>query len=123
MQFGTANLSLLVGLGAAVDFYNRIGPQRIEQRIVELSNRLRDGLKSIDRAKIYSPTHPAMACGIVTWGVDGVPGPRLMDELWNRRKIRVRAQDERMVRQSTHFYNSPEEIDATLEIARALARG
>ena len=61
-----------------------------------------------------------MACGIVTWGIDGVTGPRLMDELWNRRKIRVRAQDDKMVRQSCHFYNAPEEIDATLEIARGL---
>src|SRR5205814_2463634 len=63
MQFGTANLSLLVGLGAAIDFYNKIGAQRIEARIVELSNRLRDGLKGIERAKVYSATHPAMACG------------------------------------------------------------
>ncbi len=123
MQFGTANLSLLVGLGAAVDFYNKIGGQRVEQRIMELSNRLRDGLKTIDRAKIYSPTHPAMTCGIVTWGIDGVTGLRLMDELWSRNKIRVRAVDEAMVRQSSHVYNSTEEIDRTLEIARALARG
>jgi len=64
-----------------------------------------------------------MACGIVTWGIDGVTGPRLMDELWSRRKIRVRAQDDKMVRQSCHFYNSPAEIDATLEIAKALASG
>jgi selenocysteine lyase/cysteine desulfurase len=121
MQFGTANLSLLVGFGAAIDFHTKIGPQRIQQRIMELSNRLRDGLKAIDRARIYSPTHPAMSCGIVTWGIDSVTGPRLMDELWNRRKIRVRSQDDRMVRQSCHFYNSREEIDATLEIARSLA--
>ncbi len=122
MQFGTANLSLLVGLGAAVDFYNSIGPQRIEQRVMELSNRLRNGLKAIDRARIASPTHPAMTCGIVTWGIDGVPGPRLMDELWSRRKIRVRSVDEHVVRQSSHFYNTAEEIDATLEIARGLTR-
>ena len=52
-----------------------------------------------------------------------VTGPQLMDALWNRRKIRVRAQDDKMVRQSCHFYNSPAEIDATLEIAKALASG
>jgi len=122
MQFGTGNLSLLAGLDAALEFYKRIGPERIEQRIMELSNRLRDGLKKNDRAKIHSPTHPAMTCGLVTWGVDGVPGPRLMDELWTRKKIRVRSQDDQMVRQAVHFYNSAEEIDATLEVAGALAK-
>jgi len=122
MQFGTANLSLLIGLAAAVDFYNSVGSDRIEKRVLELSNRLRDGLKTINRARIYSPTHPAMTCGITTWGIDGITGTRLMDELWSRRKLRVRAVDENSVRQSSHFYNMPEEIDATLEIARTLTR-
>jgi len=120
MQYGTGNLSLLVGLDAAIDFHQHIGADRIEQRVMELSNRLRDGLKKIERAKIYSPTHPEMTCGIVTWGLDRVKGADLMDTLWNRRKIRVRSVDEGMVRQSTHFYNTPEEVDATLEIARSL---
>jgi len=122
MQYGTGNLSLLVGLDAAIDFHQHIGTDRIEQRVMELSNRLRDGLKKIDRAKIFSPTHPEMTCGIVTWGLDGITGPNLMDALWNRRKIRVRSVDTTMVRQSTHLYNTPEEIDATLDIARSLTR-
>ena len=120
MQYGTGNLSLLVGLDAAIDFHQHIGTERIEQRVMELSNRLRDGLRKIDRARIFSPTHPEMTCGIVTWGIDGVSGPNLMDALWNRRKIRVRSVDATMVRQSTHIYNGPEEIDATLAIARSL---
>ena len=122
MQFGTANLSLLVGLDAALDFHERLGPERVEQRILELSNRLRDGLKQVPRATIYSPVHPALTCGIVTWGIEGVTGPALMDELWAKKKIRVRSQDDKMIRQSVHFYNSAEEIDATLEVARGLAK-
>ena len=121
MQYGTGNRSLLDGFDAALEFHQRVGPRRVEERIAELSNRLRDGLKGIPRAHLYSPAHPAMACGIVTWGIDGVPGPKLMDELWSRAKLRVRAQDDKMVRQSSHIYNGAEEIDATLEIARALA--
>jgi selenocysteine lyase/cysteine desulfurase len=122
MQFGTANLSLLAGLDAAIAFHENIGPARIQQRILELANRLRDGLGKIDRAEIHSAKHPSMTCGIVTWGIQGVTGPALMDELWTRKKIRVRSQDDKMVRQSSHFYNSADEIDATLEVARALAK-
>ena len=43
-----------------------------------------------------------------------------MDALWNRAKIRVSSQDDKMVRQSSHIYNSAQEVDATLEIARNL---
>jgi selenocysteine lyase/cysteine desulfurase len=122
MQFGTANLSLLAGLDAAIEFHKTIGPERIERRILELANQLRAGLAKIAGAEIHSPTHPAMVCGIVTWGVRGVTGPALMDELWTKKKIRVRSQDDKMVRQSCHFYNSADEIEATLDVARALAK-
>ena len=51
----------------------------------------------------------------------GVTGLELQDELWNRKKIRVRSQGGQLVRQSVHYYNSPEEIEGTLEVVRLLA--
>ena len=122
MQFGTANLSLLVGLDAALDFHQRIGSERIEKQIIGLADRLRSGLQKINGVKIFSPTHPALAGAMVTYGLSGVTGHQLQDELWNRKKIRARAQADEGVRQSVHIYNSPEEIDATLEVVRSLAK-
>jgi selenocysteine lyase/cysteine desulfurase len=113
---------LLVGLEAALDFHLRIGTERIEKRDMELANRLRGGLQKIKGVKILSPTHPALAGAMVTYKLDGISGPHLQDQLWNRKKIRVRAQGEDAVRQSVHFYNSPEEIDAALEIISSLAK-
>jgi selenocysteine lyase/cysteine desulfurase len=122
MQYGTGNLSLLVGLEAAIDFHMRIGPDRVQQRILGLSNRLRDGLQKIKGVTIFSPVHPELASAIVTYRVNEIAGPQLQDELWNRKKIRVRSQGNELgVRQSVHIYNSPEEIDATLDIVRTLA--
>jgi selenocysteine lyase/cysteine desulfurase len=64
---------------------------------------------------------PDLSAGITHWGVEGLSGRQLQDELWARRKIRVRAGGEKVVRQSTHIYNSLAEIGATLEVAKALA--
>jgi len=122
MQFGTANLSLLVGLDAALDFHQRIGSERIEKRIIGLADRLRSGLRKINGVNIFSPSHPALAGAMVTYGVNGVTGHQLQDGLWNQKKIRVRAQGDEGVRQSVHIYNSPEEVDATLEVVRSLAK-
>jgi selenocysteine lyase/cysteine desulfurase len=122
MQFGTANLALLTGLDAAIDFYLRIGPEQVEKRIMGMANQLRAGLKQIKGAKIFSPTHPAMTCAMVTYGLEGVNGIKLMDDLWDKRRIRVRAQGQDAVRQSVHIYNSPGEIDATLEFLKTLAK-
>ena len=48
-------------------------------------------------------------------------GRALQDELWDRKKIRVRASGDAAVRQSCHIYNNAAEVDATLDVARALA--
>lgn len=122
MQFGTGNLSNLIGLEAGLDFHQRIGSERCIQRIAELANRLRAGLQQIKGVTIFSPTHPALACSIVNYGIDKLEGAKLMDELWQRKKIRVRAQGGTAVRQSSHIYNSLAEIDATLAIVRELAK-
>jgi selenocysteine lyase/cysteine desulfurase len=121
MQFGTGNAALLAGLDAALDFYLRIGPEKIERRTLALAGRLRDGLQKIKGAAISSPLHPALAGAIVTYGVAGLTGQQLQDELWNRKKFRVRAQSGPLVRQSVHYYNSPEEIEGTLDVVRSLA--
>ena len=121
MQFGTANAALLVGLEAALDFYQRIGPEKIERRTMELADKLRAGLSQIKNVTISSPLHPEMAGAIVTYSVAGLTGPQLEDELWQRGKIRVREEGGALVRQSAHYFNSPEEIDATLAVVKSLA--
>lgn len=122
MQFGTGNLSLLYGLEAAIDYHERIGgPDRVQMRILGLAGRLRAGLSQIPRAKLFSPTHPQMAGAITTWGIAGLKGRMIQDELWTRDRIRVRAVGDSAVRQSCHIYNSPAEVDRTIAIARDLA--
>jgi isopenicillin-N epimerase len=121
MQFGTANEALLDGLNAALDFYVRIGPERIERRTLALAASLRNGLQEIKGVTISSPLHPALAGALISYGVAGVTGLQLQDELWSRKKYRVRSQGGAMVRQSVHLYNSPEEIAGTLEVVRSLA--
>ncbi|HEY9139843.1 MAG TPA: aminotransferase class V-fold PLP-dependent enzyme [Bryobacteraceae bacterium] len=121
-QRGTGSLSLLVGAEAALDFHFAIGPARVQQRVKELGARLRAGLREIPRVTIYSPEDPAMCAGMTVYAIDGVTGPRLQDEMWNRARLRPRSLGNG-VRQCTHIFNSTAEIDRTLEIARAVARG
>ena len=54
-QRGTGSFSILKGLEAALDFHQEIGPQKVYDRIKFLGNRLRDGLRSNKKVKIFSP--------------------------------------------------------------------
>lgn len=123
MQYGTGNLSLLVGLEKALDFHAAIGAPRVEERIVALADRLRSGLANIPRVRINSPVHPALRSATTVWALEGTTGQQLMDELWSRARVRVRAMGgDRGVRQCCHIYNLEEEVDRTLETVRAVAR-
>ena len=122
MQYGTGNLSLLVGLERALDFYAELGPERVETRIVGLADRLRAGLADIPGVRIHSPTHPALRSATTVWSLDGYTGEQLMDALWERVRVRVRAMGGDLgVRQCCHIYNLEEEVDRTLDATRALA--
>ena len=122
MQYGTGNMSLLAGLDAAIDFHYRIGPEKVRARIRSLADRLRNGLQQIPSARISSPVHPELAGAIVVHRIEGVPAQKLQDELWLRGQLRVRSVGDALgVRQSCMIYNSEAEIDATLEIVKALA--
>jgi len=122
-QRGTGNLSLLLGLSAAVDFFDRVGAERWFGRIRELGDRLRAGLREIPGAAISSSVHPKMCAGMTTWKLAGVSPARMQDLFWEKARLRPRSVSEDWgVRTSTMIYNSEAEIDRLLEVARGMAK-
>lgn len=120
-QRGTGNLSLLMGLAEALDFHFELGPERVYQRIKSLGDYLRTRLREIPGIKIFTPLVSSLAAGITVYNIEGLSGDFLQDELWRRGRLRPRSMgDVYGVRQSTHIYNSFEEIDRTISILKEL---
>ncbi|MEO8657458.1 MAG: aminotransferase class V-fold PLP-dependent enzyme [Bryobacteraceae bacterium] len=119
MQYGTGSVPVVYGLRAALRFVNRLSVERIERWDLMLSHRLREGLARIPSVRLASPSQAEFASAITTFGIKGKPGRELQDALWAK-KIRVRAQGDRGVRLSAHFYVSPADIDRTLEVVSSL---
>lgn len=122
MQYGTGNLSLLVGLGVACDFHQQIGSQKVQDRIVGMGNQLREGLTKIPGATLISPKHPELNCASSVYGLAGKKGGDIQDFLWDRAKIRVRSMGDIGVRHTCHIYNSPADVDRTLALLTQFAR-
>ena len=120
-QRGTGCLSLLVGCEAALDFHNSIGPDRVYARVKQLGEYLRGGLRQIPGVRIYTSPEPSMAAGISVYSVNGVTGPQLQAEMWNRARLRPRSNGTG-VRHCTHIFNSTQEIDKALNIVRTLSK-
>ncbi len=120
-QRGTGNPSLHIGLEAAIDFHNEIGPKKVTDRIKYLGDYLRTRLQKIPNVEIRSSTHATLCAGITTYGVKGVSGKDLQNEMWKRKKLQPRAVGDDMIRQSTHIYNLESELDAAVEVVRDMA--
>lgn len=116
MQFGTGSVPIVDGLLAAFDFIDAIGLQRIVRWDHMLNTRLRDGLESIQAARITSPPDRRFSAAITTFRVEGLSARGLQNALWEK-KIRVRAQNDRNgVRFCTHLYVAPDDIDRALDV-------
>lgn len=121
-QRGTGNFSVLFGLEAALDFHFQLGPERVYERIKFLGNRLRDGLRSNNKVKIFSPKEEAMCAGITLYNIEGMTGAQLQDAYWAKAKMRPRSQgDVYGVRHSTHIFNNENEIDRAIKIVNELS--
>jgi len=112
------------GLGAAVDYAMGVGIETTAVRIADLAARLRNGLESLDRVAVHDKG--ARRGGIVTFTVDGIDATSVHAQLLARRINTSTSGPDRarldleprglptVIRASTHYYNSEDEIDAVI---------
>ncbi len=109
---GTYNSVGLYGLGTAIALLLEIGVPNIEQRVLDLTDRLINGL----RAKGYhllTPAGESERSGIVVFESDQYSSAELCERL---RQKNVIGAERGGVRLSPHFYNLEAEIDQVLDL-------
>ena len=123
---GTQNISGIIGLGAAIDYIEKIGVSNIEEHTKKLTKELYEDLKDIKNIILYGP--PDNISNIVSFNIDGVNPydiSKILDETAN---ICVRSgvhcsipslnhinAREGTVRASLHVYNTKEDTEQLVE--------
>jgi cysteine desulfurase/selenocysteine lyase len=137
-EAGTPDVAGAIGLGAAVDYLNKIGMENIERYEKTLTKKMYDGLTSIPKVEVYGPD-PKHRVGIVPFNVADLNPHDVALALDVSANIMVRSghhcaqplsktiiRKPGSVRASAYFYNTKEEIDklvaAVKEIAETLAK-
>ena len=122
MQYGTGSVPVAEGLQAALDFMQELDVSRISRWNIANNKRLRDGLAEIPAARLSSPADERFAAAVTTFRVAGRSARELQDALWDREKVRVRAQgDDKGVRLCCHLYVNPQDVDRILAVVSSLA--
>jgi len=114
-ECGTLNTIGIYGLGAAVDLLLEVGIPNIAERVLDLTDRLRQGLLAQGHS-VFGPRAREEASGIVTFAPRQGTAQHLLDWLLAHH-VQVAARCG-MVRIAPHFYNTEEEIDRVLELSR-----
>jgi selenocysteine lyase/cysteine desulfurase len=122
-RVGQKNIPSLLAIGAALDLQAAIGPQNIVQRIRELAAQLRAGLRSIPEIRLWTADDPALTAGLTTFTTGDLPPGDFVTALREKYQIAIRPinhADVNAARASTHYFNSPEEVDLLISAARSL---
>jgi selenocysteine lyase/cysteine desulfurase len=118
---GTSNLSVMVGLKAALDFHRTLGPDRVYARIHELARRLRDRLKEYPQIRLANASADGFFAGMVSF--EPVKGDlrRVLAELAGR-NVRVAGGPDR-IRVATHVFTQATELNTFLDAVDRGLRG
>jgi len=137
-EAGTPDVAAAIGLGAAVDYLQRIGMDNIQNHERALVKRMYDGLNSLPKVEVYGP-EPARRVGMVSFNVGDLNPHDVALALDVSANIMVRSGHHcaqplsktvigraGTVRASAYLYNTKEEIEKLIstvkEIGRALAK-
>jgi cysteine desulfurase/selenocysteine lyase len=114
---GSYNLYGIAGLGATIERFLEIGPARVERRILNTTDVLERGLRSLG-CEIVSPRGKSERSGILCFRHPAVPTEKLFDDLMAARV--VVSLREGAIRLSPHFYNTEDETRRILDLTKRL---
>ncbi len=132
---GTQNISGIIGLGAAVDYINMIGLDKIEEHGKKLTELMYDGIKEIENSVVYG--HPENIYDMVGFNINGVNCHDVAKILDEQENICVRSGMHcaipaikqigaydfgGTVRASIHYYNTREEIKTLIDTLDEISR-
>lgn len=114
-ECGSPNMLGIFGLEASLSLLEEIGPAELEKRVLANARHLIEAIRRQPRLELLSAGEPGRHAGIVTFRVAGRDSRQVYRQLMDNGV--VCANRGGGIRFSPHFYNTPEQLDAALELA------
>ena len=126
-EAGLQDYSGIIGLGAAVDYLQKIGFSAIQKHELQLNTLISNGISDIPGLKFIGPANPALRGGIVSFYIEGIDSHRIALMLDQMQGIILRSgqhcvhswfnahQIKGSVRVSCYLYNTLEEAQLVFD--------
>lgn len=112
---GTRDPCPWLAVPAAIDFQAGLGWERIRARVAELAGYTRERLVGLAGLCLATPEHPELRGALTAFRLpEGTDPAALRRGLWERHRIEapvIERPEGLLIRVSTHFYNTEEEVD------------
>ena len=113
-NYNTRNLPEVLGIGAAVEYHNLIGSDKIHNRSYDLKTYFRNAVEQNPKLKLKTPAHDALSCAIQVVEVVGKDVKDVKDQLFDKYGIDCRpmsSHDLNALRISLAIYITKADID------------
>ena len=118
--------ALIIALGEAINFQNRIGKARIEKRIKSLALYLKQELEKIPGTRLHTSEDPYLSGGLTAFSIKGVEPRDIVEYVRQKYNLVIRTVGSKEkgtygCRVSTHMYITHGEVDILLEGIKKIA--
>ena len=123
-HIGTHPVHTDLAIAGAMDYYEKIGAERKEQRLRFLQQYWTSKARKIPRVIVNTPEDPARACGIANVGIEGMKPADLAKQLLGKYHIYTVAIDYANVqgcRIAPNIFTTTEELDMLVKALTALS--
>lgn len=116
---------IVVAQGAAIDFQNAIGRDRVEARVRALCTYARKQLSGLPGIRFHTSMNPALSNALLAFTLPNLKNADIVYTLKARHRIwtRTMAYDLNAVRIATHIYNTEAQVDALADALREIVKG
>lgn len=121
---GTIPVHTDLAVDDAIDFYEKLGPARKEERLRYLQNYWTTKVRGIPRVRLHHPADPTKSCAIANVGIEGIKPSVLAERLMKEYKIFTVAIDGGNIhgcRITPNVFTTPKELDVLVKAISELA--
>lgn len=108
-------------LAEAFEYHLNIGKQRVQERIWSLAAQLKEGLRSFNHVKLYTPMERSMSSGIVCFDINGMGPSEVIRALLTRNIVAsTTPYVPEHARLTPGVFNTPAEVDEVIRAIREI---